>query len=324
MIRKIYSKIGAWLERRTWGKQTVKHVKRHKWAYELLETVVFVVTLTLLIRGYIIEAYKIPSGSMIPTLQIGDRLFVNKFRYRFWDIKVGDIIVFKVPTDIPDYDPRKPVYIKRVAGLPGDTVEIRDDHLSVNDRRVIDVPGVAQREYVNVLKPQRLIEKPEDLASRLTRADDPVSRYVRNLLSPRISEMLRSYANGKASKTELEQGLTLEFLRLIGGPSIYNKEAFANTHLSKPTLALIDQTTSERETYRLNLQLLAEAFPGEISTTQKSRFVKEKVPEGEVYVFGDNSKDSYDSRYWGGVPIKNIKGKAMFIWWPLNRIQFVE
>ncbi|HOE12288.1 MAG TPA: signal peptidase I [bacterium] len=54
------------------------------------------------------------------------------------------------------------------------------------------------------------------------------------------------------------------------------------------------------------------------------RFEPVTVPPGEIYVFGDNSGNSYDSRYWGGVPIKNVMGKAFFRYWPLNRVGLIR
>jgi signal peptidase I len=94
------------------------------------------------VRPFVMEAFWIPSGSMIPTLEIGDRVLVNKFIYRFTEPKRGDIIVFE-SVDNPDED-----LIKRVVGLPGDTVAVRRGHLLLNGER--------QREpYVNKKLPDR-------------------------------------------------------------------------------------------------------------------------------------------------------------------------
>ena len=82
------------------------------------------------VRPFVMEAFWIPSGSMIPTLQINDRVLVNKFIYRFTEPDRGDIIVFE-SVDNPDED-----LIKRVVALPGDTVAVRRGHLILNgDRR---------------------------------------------------------------------------------------------------------------------------------------------------------------------------------------------
>ena len=93
---------------------------------EYAESVGTAVLIALLLRSFVVEAFKIPSGSMIPTLEIGDHIFVNKFIYDFRKPQRGDVIVFKAPPD-PSID-----YIKRVVGVEGDRVEVRDGHVFVN------------------------------------------------------------------------------------------------------------------------------------------------------------------------------------------------
>jgi signal peptidase I len=94
------------------------------------------------VRPFVMEAFWIPSGSMIPTLEIGDRVLVNKFIYRFTEPERGDIVVFQ-SVDNPDED-----LIKRVVGVPGDTVAVRRGHLILNGKR--------QKEpYVNKKLPDR-------------------------------------------------------------------------------------------------------------------------------------------------------------------------
>jgi signal peptidase I len=88
------------------------------------------------VRPFVVEAFYIPSGSMIPTLEVGDRVLTNKFIYRFEDPKRGDIVVFR-SVEGGDED-----LIKRVVAVPGDEVSVRDGTLLVN--------GEAQEEpYVN-------------------------------------------------------------------------------------------------------------------------------------------------------------------------------
>jgi signal peptidase I len=88
------------------------------------------------VRPFVMEAFWIPSPSMVPTLLVGDRVLVNKFIYRFREPHRGDIIVFR-SVENPKED-----LIKRVVGLPGDRIAVRDGRLFVN--------GKLQREpYVN-------------------------------------------------------------------------------------------------------------------------------------------------------------------------------
>lgn len=82
------------------------------------------------IRPFIIEEFIIPSGSMIPTLQEGDQVFVNKFIYKFREPRRGEVIVFKAPEKLTDE--KGQTFIKRVIGLPGDVLSIRDGQLERN------------------------------------------------------------------------------------------------------------------------------------------------------------------------------------------------
>src|SRR5688500_19268936 len=102
------------------------------------------VLIFLVIRTFLIEAYRIPSPSMVPTLLVGDWLFVNKLVYGphipFTNInlpgygapKRGDVVVFKSPTQIDQPSDPNPTLVKRLIGLPGDTLYMRDDLLFVN------------------------------------------------------------------------------------------------------------------------------------------------------------------------------------------------
>lgn len=118
--------------------------------------------LVLVIRSSLVEAFKIPSGSMIPTLLVGDHIFVNKMAYGLkvpfsdwigekpiyitsWSPpKRGDIIVFKYPENPDIY------YIKRVIGEPGDLVEVKEGDLFVNDQK-IDRSDLSKEEHAEII-----------------------------------------------------------------------------------------------------------------------------------------------------------------------------
>jgi signal peptidase I len=205
-MRRFYTRLGYHLDYYPWGRSITLHVRAHPGLYGNLEALFTALLLALLIKRFLFEAYKIPSGSMRDTLQVEDRIFVGKFIYEIKDIELGDIIVFKTPEEI--YDPEKPYYIKRVVGLPGDLIEIRNGAI-IRNGRLLDSPGFfVQNEYYSRLR---------------------------------------------------------------------NRAPFRRT----------------------------------------------RVPEDEVFVFGDNSKDSFDSRYWGGVPIANVLGRAVFRYWPPGRIGLI-
>ncbi|MEN8199936.1 MAG: signal peptidase I [Thermodesulfobacteriota bacterium] len=176
---------------------------------EYAEAIIIAILLALFIRSFIVQAFKIPSGSMLPTLQIGDHLLVNKFLYGVklpmtgatlipWKSpQRGDIVVFRFPKD------RSIDYIKRVVGVAGDTIAIKNKQLLVNGEAV----------------------------------SDPHAHYTS-----------KDIMSGSA------------------GP-------------------------------RDNMRL------------------KNKVPEGKIFVMGDNRDNSYDSRFWGFVDLKDVQGKAFILYW---------
>jgi signal peptidase I len=128
---------------RTSGDRRQRRRKKSGGALEYL--VILLISFALVfgfVRPFVMEAFWIPSGSMIPTLEIGDRVLVNKFIYRFTEPDRGDIIVFQ-SVDNPDED-----LIKRVVGLPGDEIAVRRGRLLLN--------GEPQKEpYTNNKLPDR-------------------------------------------------------------------------------------------------------------------------------------------------------------------------
>jgi signal peptidase I len=218
-------------------------VSRKQWLIDNLKSLGTALFLVFMIRSSIIEAFKIPSGSMIPTLLVGDHIFVNKFAYGlrlpFLDLfgadpvtvikrdppKRGDIIVFLYPRDESLH------YIKRVVAVAGDTIEVRN--------KVI-------------------------------------------------------YLNGKPTAHEPVEGKTADAILAELDPNKYtltSLEAFQE-HLDAGNPVVL----TDRNNF----------------TTQN--FGPETVPPDHVFVMGDNRDFSNDSRFWGFVPLKNIKGKALFIW----------
>ncbi len=202
-----------------------------------VEALVFAVALALLIRTFVFQPFKIPSGSMIPTLLVGDHLLVSKFIYGtkipFTDkivlpienIKRGDVIVFTYPNT--EHDPSKNgiFYIKRVVGIPGDSIDLDGRQLVINGQKV---PLEFTGSYVDERNGEQFDEYREDLFG--------VEHRV-----------------------------------------IYRK--------------------------------------GRDSTNKGSFIPLSVVPEGYVFVMGDNRDNSQDSRYWGFVPMENIAGRAFLIHW---------
>jgi signal peptidase I len=176
---------------------------------EYAEAIILALTLALFIRTFVIQAFKIPSPSMVPTLLVGDHILVNKFLFGFSvpfaDGKImsmreperGDVIVFRYPRD------RKLDFIKRCIAVGGETVEVREKQVFING--------------------------------------EPI---------------------------ETAQAVFLDAGSMLNG----------------------------RDTF------------GPVT-----------VPEGKVFVMGDNRDNSNDSRFWGFVDLADIKGKAIVIYWSWNK-----
>lgn len=124
------------------NKKHTNSIKKKSAFREYAEAAAIAIILALFIRTFVVQAFKIPSGSMKPTLLIGDHLLVNKFIYgikvpfidrfiiQFKKPNRGDIVVFKWPKD------ESKDFIKRIIGVEGDTVELKRDLLYVNGERI--------------------------------------------------------------------------------------------------------------------------------------------------------------------------------------------
>ena len=133
---------------------------------DTVKTIIYAVLIAVVIRSFLFEPFRIPSGSMYPTLEVGDYLFVSKYTYgysrysfpagiipfkgRIWESlpERGDIVVFKFPRD------NKTDFIKRVIGLPGDTVQVRRGRLYLNDKPV-------ERKEIGEYKISEFVIRPE-------------------------------------------------------------------------------------------------------------------------------------------------------------------
>ncbi|KLU62411.1 signal peptidase IB [Peptococcaceae bacterium CEB3] len=113
--------------------------------FELLEIVVFAFVLSWGLRSTVVEAMTIPSPSMLPTIQLQDRVMVDKIAYKVSGINRQDIIVFHPPKNVNN--PTGDVWIKRVIGLPGDTVQIKDGKVFVNGTALNEPYEMAKPDY---------------------------------------------------------------------------------------------------------------------------------------------------------------------------------
>jgi len=133
---------GIWLLDLLWLKRGRDRDAREPLLVEYAKSIFPVILVVFALRSFLVEPFKIPSGSMMPTLLIGDFILVNKFTYgirlpvintkvvELNNPKRGDVMVFRYPAD-PSLD-----YIKRVIGVPGDVVEYRNKKLTINGKPV--------------------------------------------------------------------------------------------------------------------------------------------------------------------------------------------
>jgi signal peptidase I len=148
---------------------------RRRFLGELPFLLLAALILTVLVKGFLVQAFYIPSRSMEPTLEIGDRVVVNRLAYRIGEPALGDVVVFLRPVGTGEEPAGGPLswvrravaqglggtppgsedLIKRVVGLPGDTVQGRDGQLWRNGRRVVE-PYLAGNGFTSDFGPERV------------------------------------------------------------------------------------------------------------------------------------------------------------------------
>ncbi|MCB0731169.1 MAG: signal peptidase I [Ignavibacteriae bacterium] len=248
----------------------------------------FAAIAALLIKTFLIETSRVPTGSMEKTIMVGDFLFVNKFIYGsssprnipFTNVVLpyfqlpaisepekGDIIVFEYPGDRDVITPTEILnYVKRCVGEPGDTIEIKNKVVYVNGKE---------------------LHKPSHI----------------QYLMPRI--LPKSYTRPD----------------IFPKGSGWNKDQYGPLVIPKKG-DKIKLTAENIEIYRT---LINRTYSKEVVSVQNGsvlingKVVDEyEIPQDYYFAMGDNRDDSADSRYWGFVPREKIVGEALMIYWSWN------
>ena len=270
--------------------RTAQHLRTGSYGFarflnEFLDAIIYAgVFVFLIIRPFAVQAFLIPTTSMIDTLLVNDFIVANKAIYRYSDPKVGDIVVFKPPVWATSLDQRdqngevKVDFIKRCQGTPGDVVEVRDGRLYRNGK---------------------LVEEPY-LKDSLMSFDWKLVKYTG----------VRMEWEGKYIPVILDGGLGSGPNYNVSGlakPFSVGAEDAENPH--SDSLGYFWKSRSDLSTEEQTLLAELEDLP------------PAAVPPGHFLMFGDNRNGSFDSRGWGLVPRENIIGRSELIWLPFNRWQ---
>lgn len=304
----------TWRKRRKLRKRE-KQKKRHV-IIEWIDAFIWAAFVVLLINQYLFQAYEIPSSSMENTLQIRDRIFVNKLIYGpelipgmlkipgFPQPGRNRVIIFESPTYIskgPLFDvaqriiymltlslvdidrdeqgqPRAHFLIKRAIGMDGDRLRVR--------RGDVDIKPAGTAEWV----PERQLA-----------AYDGVDYTIRRMIRPDDYPAMR--ASVRASQLELR------------GVPVHPEDVRLSSSVSAGVGDLYERTAVRNQT-------MHELLPHE--SRYRSEYRRYElgwyIPPGWIFPMGDNRDNSKDARYFGPVNLKNVLGKAMFIYWPLGRL----
>jgi signal peptidase I len=124
-----------------------------RWLKEAAVVVVVAVLVAVLLRAFVVQTFFIPSGSMEPTLQIGDRILVNKVSYHLHGVDRGDIVVFSRPPTENCGGPEVNDLVKRVIGLPGDVISLANGYVYVDGKKLDESWLPASEQGITVAGP---------------------------------------------------------------------------------------------------------------------------------------------------------------------------
>lgn len=248
--------------------------------FNFISSIFPILLLVFIVRSFVIEPFQIPSGSMMPTLLIGDFILVKKFSYGIKnpinqkmlftvkEPKRGDVIVFKYPKN-PKLD-----YIKRVIGRPGDKVVY-----NMVSKQLTIYPRDANNMYAKELPV---------IYSDIIFSDFVQEFYTteKGLVNTRFFEIEKNYQHNSVKgirliqTTESLDGMKHNILTMISpGDKNFLCDRYVTTHLISEWI----------------------------------------VPVGKYFVMGDNRDNSADSRYWGYVSERNIVGQAVIVWMSVKK-----
>jgi len=260
-----------------------------EWGKALVYAIIF----GTIIRLFMFETMMVPTPSMVPTIKVGDRLFVEKITYDFKAPNYGDIVVFWAPhIDKQALEMLRPFdrfmnlfspaefkghvkYVKRLVGKPGDTLELRiAPEFEDVKQDLLSLPADSQARYQLYINGELKAELKDQRYSRIGIFAEP--EFYKGLAHPdQVNSIYDEYFK--------------YYQQVIEYTGYYDEKL-------KP----------------LNMEKYIKQDP-------VTRFVKITIPEGFYFFMGDNSENSFDSRFFGFVPENNIVGAPMLRIWHISR-----
>jgi signal peptidase I len=278
---------------------------------------VSVVVVFLVINRFVFQLFFIPSGSMIPTLAIQDRILVNKWAYRQQAPRRGEVIVFRAPRAASE-EPCD--FIKRVVGLPGETVSVTPDTLYLDGRPLAPIilmseaksthDGLLVEDEAEIrVEDNRLVVNGKTMLLAAARAEVKLAGQALRV-DGRIEE--------KLAPTERLRCRTLR----AGWDGIRARGTVVSGKAHERLVVVKGQRLTLRPGYVcVNGRPLEESY-----VRQTPRYAMEpiRLGEGQYLVLGDNRNNSRDSHYWGALDGRRIVGRAEAIYWPFNRAHWLN
>ena len=235
--------------------------------------------MVLVIQRFYIGNFVIPTGSMIPTIEIGDRLFADMVSYKFRLPKRDEIIVFKEP--IQD----KYLYTKRAMALPGEKVRIINDKLYINDVAIES----RRYSYLDMENLEWTVPKKGDRLEIV-----PTENF------PLIYKAFKEY---DWSVYKVQQDM-------------YKASAFTSYVMKELKFILNGEETGMILDFINDEKNLQKLLSGEK--------IEVVLDDDYFMALGDNTDNSSDSRIWGFVASRRIRGRGLLRFWPLNRIGIIK
>ena len=293
-------------------------IKNIKKVFYYIETIGTALILVVIIQRFYIGNFKIPTGSMIPTIQIGDRVFADMVSYKFTTPKRNSIIVFEEPMRDED------LYTKRAMGLPGGRIKIENDTLYINGektnfRRYSD-NGIGSQEWRIPQKGDKLQIIPAgNYREVFEDAGINVDDIVKEAFYKESFEFFKNIYYNLKHKIFDKLNIKYDITEYTNHRNDYRKQgAFSIVGMIMPNLKFV---VNGEET-------------GPILDFITDKGIRNKLLNGETVeiilddnyylALGDNTDNSQDSRYIGFIKESRIRGRALVRFWPLNRIGLVK